>query len=472
MGSSASLHEDTACFFNKYLDQQNVTNAYSSGMSDDLGFGPGNELSKMNTYFNIGIILGAPISNLLITIIRPSRWLPLCMTAWSLFVLFLYKCNTAPQFYGLRFCIGFFESAAFPGVHYVLGCWYRKSELARRSSLFVISGVLGQMFSGYLQAALFTGMDGKGGMAAWRWLFIFDFLLAIPIALYGFFCFPDTPHTTSAWYLNEWERRRACERIDEEGRAPVGKMDLSVLKRILTSWQFYVFSLAWSFWSLTCGSYVMQWMTLWLKEENYSVVNINNIPTVIGAVNFVFMISTGYVSDKIGTRAPVTLAVGTLLTFCYIILTIWDVPRGLKMAAFFLTGCYGCFSPLIAGWCNTLCGGDQQLRAFTLAWMGSLGSGLVTPFQQYMFPSSDGPEYRSTHGYPAGLAFVIALTVWLSFGIPSVERWKKSGSEGRNGGNGTVEEEESGAVVVDVDVSLDGDSDGKGERPKAFDLKG
>jgi ACS family pantothenate transporter-like MFS transporter len=42
------------------------------------------------------------------------------------------------------------------------------------------------MFSGYLQSALFTGMDGKGGLSAWRWLFIFDFILGVPVALYGF----------------------------------------------------------------------------------------------------------------------------------------------------------------------------------------------------------------------------------------------------------------------------------------------
>lgn len=37
-------------FFVKQLDGNNVTNAYASGMSEELGFGPGNELSWMNTY--------------------------------------------------------------------------------------------------------------------------------------------------------------------------------------------------------------------------------------------------------------------------------------------------------------------------------------------------------------------------------------------------------------------------------------
>lgn len=155
------------CFFIKWLDGNNVTNAYSSGMSEELGFGPGNELSWMNTYFTIGTLVGASFANLIITVVPPRIWLPSCLMTWSLFVLFLYKCNTAAQFYALRFCIGLFESAAWPGITYTLGCWYRKSELARRSALFVISGVLGQMFSGYLQAALYTGMGGRGGLSAW-----------------------------------------------------------------------------------------------------------------------------------------------------------------------------------------------------------------------------------------------------------------------------------------------------------------
>ena len=114
-------------------------------------------------------------------------------------------------------------------------------------------------------------------------------------------------------------------------------------------------------------------MALFLKSAKYSTVNVNNIPTVIGAVNFFFMLATGYTADKIGTRVPVCAFVGILLTFCYIILNIWNVPSGLRLAAFFLCGCYGCFSPLLYGWVNSTCGGDQQLRAFILAWITSLG---------------------------------------------------------------------------------------------------
>lgn len=411
------------CFFIKQLDGNNVSNAYVSGMAEELGFGPGNELSWMNTYFSIGAIIGGPISNIVLTTVRPRIWLPSCLLVWSLFVLFLFKCNTASQCYGLRFCIGFFESAAWPGIQYVLGCWYRKSELSSRSGLFVMSGVLGQMFSGYLQSALFKGMQGRGGLSAWRWLFIFDFILAIPVVLYGYAFYPDTPQDTQAFYLSDWERKRACQRIDEDGRTPAGKLDLTVIKRIFMSWQLYAFSIGYALWSLTCGSYVMQYFQLWLKSVGtYSVPEIDNIPTCMGAINFVFMIATGYIADRLQRRGPVCFAVGSLWIFCYSVFAVWPDSTSLKMAAFVLTGCYGCYTPLLAGWVNASCGGDQHLRAFVLAFMVSLGSAVVIPFQQLQFPSSQAPKFTKTHGWVSGLCFVIALTLWTGFGIGIMEK--------------------------------------------------
>ncbi|KKY15714.1 putative major facilitator superfamily transporter [Diplodia seriata] len=268
-------------FFIKYLDQTNISNAYVSGMKEELGL-YGNELNLMTTYYNIGYILGAPISNLILTITPPRLHLPSCLLTWSLFVLGLHRTQTATQIYILRFFIGLFESAALPGLHYVIG---------------------------------------------------------------------------------------SC------------------------------------LWSLTCGSSVQTWMALWLKSEKtadgrnrYSVPQINNIPTVVGAVNFIFMTTTGIAADSLGTRAPVTLVVGSLMTLSYVVYVIWPSSTALKMAAFFLQGCYGCFSPLLSGWLNSLCGGDRQLRAFTMAIMMSVGQACATPASQYLFPASEAPEYKGTRG--------------------------------------------------------------------------
>lgn len=236
-------------------------------------------------------------------------------------------------------------------------------------------------------------------------------------------CFPDTPHNTSAWYLNSWERERARERVESEGRKPIGRLDLTVFRRIFTSWQVYAFTLGYALWSLTVGSYVMQYFTLYLKAtKEYTIPQINNIPTALGAVNFVTMLTTGFVSDKIGRRGPVCLAVGCILIFTYSIFTAWNVPHRLLMAVFILNGVYGCYTPLLAGWCNECCGGDQQKRAFILGLMTSVGGAVVIPFQQLQFPSSQAPHFEQTHGWPSALAFVIALTLWTGLGIPLLQR--------------------------------------------------
>ncbi|KAI9162656.1 major facilitator superfamily transporter [Paramyrothecium foliicola] len=387
-------------FFVKQLDQNNVSNAYVSGMADELGFGPGNELSWMNTYFNIGVIVGGSFANLIITVVRPRFWLPGCLLTWSIFVFFLYKCNHAYQFYVLRFFIGLFESAAWPGVMYCIGSWYRKSELARRSGLFVMSGVLGQMFSGYLQSALYTGMEGKGGLSAWRWLFIFDFVIAIPVIVYGVVCFPDTPHTTNAFYFNEWERQRARERIEEEGCKPVGNFDWSVIRRIFGSWEVYAFTAAYSFWTLTCAltsSNISRFTLGRLKSTLFLRSTIFRPASVL--LTFCSWLTTGFVADKIGRRGPVCFAVGCLLTFVYAVLAAWSVPHMLRMAVFILAGCYGCYTPLLAGWTN---------------------EAVVIPFQQLQMPSSQAPAFEKTHGWQSSLAWVIALTLWTGVGLPLV----------------------------------------------------
>lgn len=213
-------------------------------------------------------------------------------------------------------------------------------------------------------------------------------------------------------------------------------MSWSIVPRVFGSWQVYAFTLAYSFWTLTAGSYLLQFFQLYLKAQGYATVRVNSIPTAIGAVNFVFMISTGFIADKMGRRGPVALAVGVLLAFCYAVLTAWAVPHPLRMAAYILAGCYGCYTPLLAGWANEACGGDQQKRAFVLAFMVSVGSAVVIPFQQLQFPSAEAPQYAATHGYASALVFVVALTLWTGIAIPLVQRWR----QGQEAKNAAVEE--------------------------------
>lgn len=53
--------------------------------------------------------------------------------------------------------------------------------------IFWLAGSIGQLFSGFLQAAAYTNLSGVGGMAGWRWLFIIDGIIPLPVAVLGYF---------------------------------------------------------------------------------------------------------------------------------------------------------------------------------------------------------------------------------------------------------------------------------------------
>ena len=71
-----------------------------------------------------------------------------------------------------------------------------------------------------------------------------DGIITLPVAVYGYFLFPDTPATTKAPYLTEEERELSRARVPPavEG-SPV--MSKSFLKMVFSSWYFYGFCFLW-----------------------------------------------------------------------------------------------------------------------------------------------------------------------------------------------------------------------------------
>ena len=113
-------------------------------------------------------------------------------------------------------------------MQYVIGSWYRRDELAKRSCIFHVSSAIATMCSGYLMAAVYH-LGGRGGFAGWQWfvtlkyphsvrspltgdlrLFIVDGVVSLPIALAGFLFIPDVPETSRAFYLDSDVRGFFC----------------------------------------------------------------------------------------------------------------------------------------------------------------------------------------------------------------------------------------------------------------------
>lgn len=243
-------------YFIKYLDQANINNAFVSGMKEDLHLYK-NQLNYMQTAWTVGYVIGEVPSNILLTRIRPSLWIPTAEVIWTILTMCLSRCNNAKQVYAIRFLVGLAESTFYPGMQYIIGSWYRKDELAKRSCIFHTSSAIATMISGYLMAAVYH-LRGRGGLKGWQWLFIIDGVISLPIAIAGFFVLPDVPEICRAPYLTKevskchWhittthkltqhaqEIAFAQRRMALEGRAQRGPYTKAKVKKIFKSWHIY-----------------------------------------------------------------------------------------------------------------------------------------------------------------------------------------------------------------------------------------
>ncbi|KAK7458356.1 pantothenate transporter [Colletotrichum acutatum] len=365
-------------YFIKYLDQNNYSNAFVSGMQEELDL-YGNERNLLNTYFNIGIILGT----------IPAQMIQL------------------KYLYALRFFIGLLESCSFPGFASILGSWYGKSQLAKRMALFEQTAAIAGMFSGYLQAGLFTGMNGTAGLSGWRWLFIMDGVISIPIALYGFFALPDLPHNTRAFYLQkeadryQQDREYGMERIKAMGRISPSKLTLKAIKEIYTSWQLWAFILPYLM-VAEAGSGT-GYFNLFLKSEGYSVVKTNILPTIGNAIQIVAAFAMGWLSDVTGSRVMTVIFVQVMVLVSNIMLSIWNVPKAALFAAFYLSYTGGAAQPIVISYGHEITQSNANLRQLLVA----TGNIFTYTFSAWMpvvlFPTYDAPKYR--YGYQILILF-------------------------------------------------------------------
>ncbi|KAI0955576.1 hypothetical protein AcV7_006203 [Taiwanofungus camphoratus] len=230
-------------YFSKYLDQQNVTNAYVSGMQEDLGL-HGNQLNYITTAWTCGYVIGQIPSNLLLTRIRPSLWIPLMEIIWSALTMTLAASKSYRDLIAIRFLVGLAESTFYPAIQYVIGSWYKPDELGKRACIFHTASALGPMFSGFLQTGAYNGLNGVHGLAGWKWLFIIDGIITLPIAVLGFLIMPDLPtNTPPSMFYSKAQIEMGKRRMEEVGRRPPARFTKKKVIGFFKTWHLYLLTL-------------------------------------------------------------------------------------------------------------------------------------------------------------------------------------------------------------------------------------
>ncbi|KAH9908722.1 pantothenate transporter liz1 [Xylariomycetidae sp. FL2044] len=392
-------------FFMKYLDQGNLANAYVSGMQEDLRM-LGNEYTYAQTAYTCAYAVMQVPSTLIVQRVRPSVWLAAMEVCWGVFTFAQAGLRDVGQLYAFRFLVGFFESSFFPVLLYVLGSWYTKTELAKRVAIFHMTAPLGSAFGGYLQAAVHEGLDGRYGLSGWRWLYIICGCMTVPVGLATFFALPDTPYTTRARFLTAKECELAIERVRKAGKAAPTPLTLKTIKRALFKWRWPAFVIAYIFYGESCQA--SGYFGIWLKSENFSVVDRNVIPTGSKLISAACVVLWGFLSDYTGSRYA--FIVGPLF-FGLLpngILAFWPSSVALKEFAF-LTSSVQLMTAVFYTWANEVCAGDNEERALVISSMNGFQYAVDAWMPIVIFPQTMAPDFR--YGFPATFAFVIAAII-------------------------------------------------------------
>lgn len=272
------------------------------------------------------------------------------------------------------------------------------------------------MFSGYLQAGAYSGLDGVYGRQGWQWLFIVCGIISLPIAFLGFWFIPDFPETTRAFYITKEESENQCKRLAAEGQKPLGHNPWTRTK-------FFGIAKQWQFWVLPLGYFFVQSsfpvyqpvMALWLKSNGRSVYERNVWPTGQVAVGVVVQLLAGALSDSPllkGRRWPAIIVMQAGTLFGVIILAVWDVPDNLKYVAYY----FSYFSAGVPGpyyaWYSDLIPHDHEMRGFVIAASNMFSYIMSIWYTIAVWRTVDAPRFKA--GFTAASvlgAAMISLTL-------------------------------------------------------------
>ncbi|KAF2833941.1 putative pantothenate transporter liz1 [Ophiobolus disseminans] len=366
----------------KWIDTSNITNAFVSGMKEDLGL-YGNEYNYIVVSWTVGYIIGQIPSNIILTRVPAHIWIPFQEIGWTVFTFALAGAKSYRALLGLRFVVGLFEAGYWPALYYLLGAWYNKRELGKRNGILQAAVSIAPIFSGFLQAGIFNGLNGHLGLAGWRWLFIMNGVISLPIAVAAYFFLPDTPGTAKPnWLFTEQDIQLAKDRMVKADREPEGKpYTLKLVLGFLTSWKTLLFVLIFMIQPFISQPFTA--FVFWLKAHNkkgkplvYTIAQINEYPTLGNAFTAVYSLTCVWISDGPlkGRRWPVILFSNTMGLIVFILLAVTPVmgPFSHRAPLYIVSSICGSMVPLTMAWMAELISHSAEQRAFTAASMNTL----------------------------------------------------------------------------------------------------
>ncbi|PNP40200.1 hypothetical protein TGAMA5MH_07855 [Trichoderma gamsii] len=424
-----------ALYLLSFLDRGNIGNAKIEGLQEDLNMTPGQYNWCLTVFFFTYAAFEVP-SNLLLKKLRPSRWLPLIMVCWGVVMTLM---GLVQSFQGLvvaRLFLGVTEAGLFPGVAYYLTLWYCRHEIQFRQALFFSAASVAGAFSGLLAFGI-SKMDGVGGLAGWRWIFILEGIATVLVAASAFFLLFDFPETAS--FLTEEERAFVIHRLKYQGQvqlladgtpnqaqvAQAEEFQWKYVWQAFTDWQIWVNIFV--YWSIVCPLYgISLFLPSIIKSLHYTSSTAQLMTVPIYVVAAILAVITAWFSDRVGKRSPFIIGFLFMMILGYGMCIGSSNPK-VVYGGIFLVACaiYPSFPGNITWLCNNLSGSYKRSAGMAIQiGVGNLGGAMASNFYRQV----DNPRYILGHGLELGfisIGIVASVILIVSYHTINKKREQK-----------------------------------------------
>ncbi|KZO94924.1 MFS general substrate transporter [Calocera viscosa TUFC12733] len=406
----------------RYLDQVNITNAFNSGMKEDLGL-YGNELNYANAFWSAAYVIGQVPSNLILTRVSAPYYIAFLEFAWTIFTIATSGVKNTSQLYAIRFFVGLFEAGHFPAVMYVASSYYKPHELARRNTIIQVFTAVGPLFSGFLMAAVYASLNGRGNWPGWRWLYVICGLISFPCACWTIFAMPELPARIKPnWLYSAKDIEIAKRRMPGETKLFTGLFKWKDVLRWHQTWHVWLFPLF-----FLCNSQLSQpggSMIFWVKSYNtatqtvFSVAAINIIPLGINFIQIAGALASSWVSDALpgSQRWPSMVfaaVMGIIFSIALGATPVHPPDRSSRWALYYLTALAGTSAGVTWTYVNETSRHDPEKRAYVSAMMNAFAYIFSAWVPIFTFPTQDQPYVTMGNYVTAGFGAVQLLVAFL-----------------------------------------------------------
>ncbi|TIC18759.1 MFS general substrate transporter [Wallemia mellicola] len=360
------------------------------------------------------VILEFP-SNILMKKFTPSVHLGRIITCWAAITLCTAAVNNYAGMIAIRIAMGIAEAGFFPGCIYYFTFWYKPSERATRMAIFASFTSLSGAFSGLIATGC-SYLNGTGGIPGWKYLFILEGIPTLIIGLLVYFFLPDYPET--AKFFTQEERAACLQRLGADTpKMSDSSFDKHSFIEVLKSLDFYIFSSTYFLLAMGLNAFSYFGPTI-ISNLGYQGVQAQLLTVPPNAFATLVIILNSFLSDKLKHR-PGFILIGISMVFIgYLVLAVESSLIGRMAAVFLIASTNAAVMPFLAYRLETV--KFRNATATGLASSGTIAisncSGIAAPF---LFPSSDGPEYKMGSWTLVGmfaLSALVTIFLWFRFG--------------------------------------------------------